>query len=157
MPHPMVFPCRPSLFSFQWGDVKERIITLDTSCQFSLNLFISYRVSLEGYTHGRPTFCFPQTEEERPLAALTIFLHWAFLYCNKRGGDNSLPNPDKRNPVLTASLSVFFLSGCFALNSVSSSVSSIKFWISISYRNKLTLTKKVTYTLGDLEEGQLPP
>lgn len=50
---PVLFPCRPSLLPFQWRDIKGRVITLDVSCQFSLNLFISFRVSLEGYTHGK--------------------------------------------------------------------------------------------------------
>lgn len=134
-PHPAVFPFGPSLLPFQRGDIKERVITLDAGCQSSLNLFISFRGTLEGFTHGKRRLISSQRRTEtRAVAALTTFFHRAALRCNKREGDNALPNPDNCNPlrchlvseVFPLSFFFFFLGACFATNSISPSVSCIK-------------------------------
>ena len=100
LPHPAVLPFRPSLLPFQWGDIKGRIITLDASCQFSLNLFISFRVSLEGYAHGKCRLLSSHRRRKRDRwQGRQCSSTELFFYCNKRGGDNGLPNPDNCNPV----------------------------------------------------------
>lgn len=86
--HPTVSPLTPSLFPFQREDIKEGIITLDASCQFSLNLFISFRIGSAGSDGKAGT---PHTPHPTPH---TYTQDQIASYCNNRSGKQTFPNPD---------------------------------------------------------------